>query len=87
VPPHPLKWTINHQTLLPFNEAPRGYSNTASDNTTAEMSGVAFAEYGKDNVRVLKVVRDQKTGVHNITEMTVCCVLQGDIETSYVQLQ
>jgi len=46
------------------------------------MARVAFAEYGKDNVRVLKVHRDAETGSQSVTEMTVCCVLQGDIETS-----
>jgi len=46
------------------------------------MARVAFAEYGKDNVRVLKVRRDADTGTQWVTEMTVCCVLQGDIESS-----
>ncbi len=47
------------------------------------MPRVSFAEYGKDNVRVYKVHRDDKTGEHSVTEMTVRCVLQGDIEPSY----
>ncbi len=46
-------------------------------------SRVSFAEYGKDNVRIYKVHRDAETGVHDVTEMTVCCLLQGDIEASY----
>jgi len=50
------------------------------------MARVAFAEYGKDNVRVLKVHRDTATGIQSVTEMTVCCVLQGDIETSYAAI-
>jgi urate oxidase len=49
------------------------------------MARVAFAEYGKDNVRICKIERNAETGVHTVTEMTVCCVLQGDIETSYTK--
>ncbi|KAI5291332.1 hypothetical protein KEM52_000205 [Ascosphaera acerosa] len=48
-------------------------------------SHVAAARYGKDNVRVLKVDRDRATGVETVYEMTVCCLLEGDIETSYTQ--
>ncbi|KAL2142304.1 hypothetical protein VTI28DRAFT_1378 [Corynascus sepedonium] len=47
------------------------------------MPSLASARYGKDNVRVCKVQRDEKTGVHTVTEMTVCCLLEGQIETSY----
>jgi urate oxidase len=49
------------------------------------MPYVSAARYGKDNVRVLKVDRDQTTGVQTVTEMTVCCLLEGDIETSYTK--
>ncbi|GKT51621.1 uridine nucleosidase [Colletotrichum spaethianum] len=45
------------------------------------MSYLASARYGKDNVRVYKVQRDGAT--QTVTEMTVCCLLEGDIETSY----
>lgn len=48
------------------------------------MATVAAARYGKDNVRVYKVDRNQETGVQTVTEMTVCVLLEGDIETSYV---
>ena len=48
------------------------------------MPFVSSARYGKDNVRVYKVHRDEKTGVHTVTEMTVCVLLEGEIETSYV---
>lgn len=48
------------------------------------MASVAAARYGKDNVRVYKVHRDEKTGVQTVTEMTVCVLLEGAIETSYV---
>ncbi len=46
------------------------------------MPALASARYGKDNVRVCKVQRDEKTGTHTVTEMTVCCLLEGEIETS-----
>jgi urate oxidase len=45
---------------------------------------VSSARYGKDNVRVYKVHRDAETGVQNVTEMTVCVLLEGDIGSSYV---
>ncbi|KAG5973033.1 hypothetical protein E4U58_005880 [Claviceps cyperi] len=47
------------------------------------MPYVSAARYGKDNVRLLKVDRDEATSLQNVTEMTVCCLLEGDIETSY----
>lgn len=46
------------------------------------MPQVATARYGKDNVRVYKVHRDEATGVHTVVEMTVCVLLQGDIVRS-----
>ncbi|KXX79803.1 Uricase [Madurella mycetomatis] len=49
------------------------------------MPTLASARYGKDNVRVYKVHRDEKTGVQSVTEMTVCCLLEGQIETSYTK--
>ncbi|ROV90295.1 hypothetical protein VSDG_08149 [Cytospora chrysosperma] len=49
------------------------------------MPSLASARYGKDNVRVYKVHRDEKTGVQTVTEMTVTCLLEGEIETSYTQ--
>ncbi|KAK0623642.1 uricase [Immersiella caudata] len=49
------------------------------------MPSLASARYGKDNVRVYKVHRNQETGVQTVTEMTVCCLLEGEIETSYTQ--
>jgi urate oxidase len=51
------------------------------------MSQLSSARYGKDNVRVYKVHRDEKTGVQTVVEMTVCVLLEGDIDTSYVLLQ
>ncbi|KAH7144462.1 uricase [Dactylonectria estremocensis] len=49
------------------------------------MPYVSAARYGKDNVRVYKVHRDTETGVQTVTEMTVCCLLEGEIETSYTE--
>lgn len=49
------------------------------------MPTLASARYGKDNVRVCKVDRDEQTGVQSVTEMTVCCLLEGEIETSYTR--
>ncbi|KAL5360113.1 hypothetical protein BJX96DRAFT_164919 [Aspergillus floccosus] len=43
------------------------------------------ALYGKDNVRVYKVHRNPTTGVQDVCELTVCVLLEGDIETSYTK--
>jgi urate oxidase len=40
--------------------------------------------YQQDNVRLYKVHRDEKTGVHTVNETTVCVLLEGDIDVSYV---
>ncbi|PYI10240.1 uricase [Aspergillus sclerotiicarbonarius CBS 121057] len=48
-------------------------------------SPITAARYGKDNVRVYKVHRDEKTGVQTVVEMTVCVLLEGDIDTSYTK--
>jgi urate oxidase len=49
------------------------------------MPVLASARYGKDNVRVYKVSRDASSGTQTVTEMTVCALLEGDIETSYTK--
>jgi len=49
------------------------------------MASIAAARYGKDNVRVYKVERDEKTGVQTVTEMTVCVLLEGAIDVSYTK--
>jgi len=49
------------------------------------MASIASARYGKDNVRVYKVERDPATGVQTVTEMTVCVLLEGAIDTSYTK--
>ncbi|KAH1416267.1 hypothetical protein KXV70_005869 [Aspergillus fumigatus] len=46
---------------------------------------VTAARYGKDNVRVYKVHRDEKTGMQTVVEMTICVLLEGEIETSYTK--
>ncbi|KAF3926151.1 Uricase [Orbilia brochopaga] len=49
------------------------------------MASLAAARYGKDNVRVYKVHRDPVSKTQTVTEMTVCCLLEGDVETSYTE--
>ncbi|KAI1815876.1 hypothetical protein GGS20DRAFT_541076 [Poronia punctata] len=49
------------------------------------MPSLSSARYGKDNVRVYKVERDEATKTHTVTEMTVCCLLEGKIEESYTK--
>ena len=46
------------------------------------MAQVSAARYGKDNIRVYKVHKDETTGFQTVVEMTVCVLLKGDIETS-----
>lgn len=46
------------------------------------MSQLSYARYGKDNVRLYKVHRDEKTGIQSVVEMTVRTLLEGDIDTS-----
>lgn len=43
---------------------------------------LASARYGKDNIRVYKVQKDENTGFQDVTEMTVRVLLEGDIDTS-----
>jgi urate oxidase len=45
-------------------------------------STLAKARYGKDKVRVLRVVREGKW--HHIVEYNVRALLEGDISTRYV---
>jgi urate oxidase len=46
------------------------------------MAELSYARYGKDNIRLYKVSRDPSTGVQSVSELTVCVLLEGDIETS-----
>jgi len=46
-------------------------------------SSLTFARYGKDKVRVFRIVR---TGdFQEVVEYNVCSLLEGDIETSYTK--
>ncbi|EXJ91255.1 uricase [Capronia coronata CBS 617.96] len=49
------------------------------------MAKVAAARYGKDNIRLYKVEKDEATKTHTVYEMTVRVLLEGDIQTSYTQ--
>ncbi|KAI0071957.1 uricase [Panus rudis PR-1116 ss-1] len=44
---------------------------------------LAQARYGKDKVRVFRIVREGKT--HHVVEYNVCALLEGNIDTSYTQ--
>ena len=46
------------------------------------MPSLSSARYGKDNIRVYKVHRDEQTGIQDVTEMTVCVMLEGEIEAA-----
>lgn len=46
------------------------------------MVKLSAARYGKDNIRVYKVYRNNEAGTQDIVEMTVGVLLLGDIETS-----
>jgi len=46
-------------------------------------SSLTFARYGKDKVRVFRIVRNGDW--HDVVEYTVCALLEGKIETSYTQ--
>lgn len=49
-------------------------------------STLSAAKYGKDNVKVCKVHRDTISGTQTVVEMTICVLLEGDIETSCVTI-
>jgi len=49
------------------------------------MSELSAARYGKDNIRLCKVHRDEGTNIHTVTEMTVCVLVEGDINSSYTR--
>lgn len=44
--------------------------------------GLSAARYGKDKVRVCRVVRNE--GWHDVVEYEVCALVEGAIETRYV---
>jgi urate oxidase len=43
---------------------------------------LAAARYGKDNIRICRVLRDQEAGTQSVVDMTVCAMLEGEIEDS-----
>ena len=47
------------------------------------MPQLSTARYGKDNVRLFKVRRDEKTGIHSVFEGVVTVLLEGEIDSSY----
>jgi len=42
---------------------------------------LATARYGKDKVRVFRIVRDPKSKVHDVVEYNVTVLVEGAIET------
>jgi urate oxidase len=46
------------------------------------MPRLQAARYGKDNIRVYKVERDEASKTHTVVEMTVCVLLEGEIDVS-----
>lgn len=62
----------------------RATSNGTANGTHTTMAHLSHARYGKDNVRVCKVQRNDD-GTQDVTEMTVCTLLEGDIAASWTQ--
>lgn len=50
------------------------------------MYNLTSKKYGKDEIRVYKVHRDASTGVHEVYDMTLTVMLEGDIDISYKNL-
>lgn len=46
------------------------------------MPQLSSARYGKDNIRVYKVHRDEQSGTQTVVEMTVSVLLEGEIDLS-----
>ncbi|KZP03827.1 uricase [Athelia psychrophila] len=46
-------------------------------------SEVSAARYGKDKIRVFRIVRE--ANIQHVVEYNVCALLEGDIDTSYTQ--
>jgi urate oxidase len=51
---------------------------------TTEPGVLATARYGKDKVRVFRVVRDPASEVHDVVEYNVTVLVEGRIETRCV---
>ena len=52
-------------------------------SSNAEPGVLATARYGKDKVRVFRVVRDTESKVHNVVEYNVTVLLEGAMDTRY----
>ena len=50
-------------------------------SSNAEPGVLATARYGKDKVRVFRVVRDTESKVHNVVEYNVTVLLEGAMDT------
>ena len=46
------------------------------------MAKLRAARYGKDNIRLYKVHKDEATKTQTVVEMTVCVMLEGEIDSS-----
>jgi urate oxidase len=46
------------------------------------MAKLQAARYGKDNIRLYKVHKDEATKTQTVVEMTVCVMLEGEIDSS-----
>lgn len=46
-------------------------------------SELTWSRYGKDKVRVFRIVREEK--VHHIVEYNVTALLEGDVDASYTE--
>ena len=46
------------------------------------MPRLAAARYGKDNIRLYKVEKNEATKTHRVYEMTGCVLVEGEIDTS-----
>ncbi|KAK1228931.1 hypothetical protein PQX77_008024 [Marasmius sp. AFHP31] len=55
-------------------------------SSSSEVSYLSHARYGKDKVRVLRVVRDaEDAGFHHVVEYIVTVLVEGEIDVSYTQ--
>ena len=56
-----------------------------STTNDTDLSVLSHARYGKDKVRVFRIVRESEKW-HNIVEYNVTALVEGDIETRWVVL-
>ena len=53
-----------------------------SHHSSTVMPSLSSARYGKDNIRLYKVEKDEATKTHTVIEYTVTVLLEGDIDVS-----